>query len=74
MPDQELDCKGLNCPMPIVKLSLAMKRMDAGQTIAVEATDPSFKADVEAWAKRMGQSIVEFSESESVQRAVLEKK
>ncbi len=70
----ELDCKGLNCPMPIVKISRAIKALAIGDRLQVTASDPSFKADVEAWAKRLGHTLVEFSETGGVQSATLEKK
>lgn len=70
----DLDCKGLNCPMPIVKISRAMKVLQLGDRLAVEASDPSFKADVEAWARKLGHSVLEFQESAGVQRVVLEKR
>ena len=74
MPDTiELDCKGLNCPMPIVRLSQTMRTLESGQRVAVEATDPAFRADVEAWARRFGHQIESF-EAGQVQRAVLVKK
>lgn len=74
MADLDLDCKGLNCPMPIVKISRAMKGMAVGQKLAVQASDPSFKADVEAWAKKLGHTLVSFEEQNGVQHALLEKR
>lgn len=70
----ELDCKGLNCPMPIVKISRAIKTLQVGDRLHVLASDPSFKADVEAWARRLGHALVEFSETAGIQSATLEKK
>jgi TusA-related sulfurtransferase len=67
-----LDCKELRCPLPIVKLSKAMKEMTAGQTIVVEASDPAFKSDVQAWVKTMGYELLEFKE-DPVQTAVIRK-
>src|SRR5690606_3228298 len=52
MADQTLNCEGLNCPMPIVKIAKALKKMDKGQTLEVTATDPAFEADIHAWSKR----------------------
>ncbi|SES03034.1 Rhodanese-related sulfurtransferase [Gracilibacillus ureilyticus] len=49
-----LDAKGLACPMPIVKTKKAIKDLDAGQVIEVQATDKGSKADMEAWAKSSG--------------------
>ncbi|MFN7974992.1 MAG: sulfurtransferase TusA family protein [Acidobacteriota bacterium] len=74
MADVELDCKGLNCPMPIVKISRSMRQMTVGQVLAVEADDPSFTADVEAWARKMGHTLVELKVNGPVQRALLEKR
>lgn len=67
-----LNCKELKCPMPIVKLSKAMKSMPSGQTVVVEASDPAFKSDIEAWVRTMGYELLEFIEN-PVQRAVIRK-
>jgi tRNA 2-thiouridine synthesizing protein A len=72
MADKSLDCKQLNCPMPIVKISQAMKEMSPGQTLEVEATDAAFQADLKAWVKQMGHELVEFSGG-PVQRAIIKK-
>lgn len=74
MADLDLDCKGLNCPMPIVKISRTMKPMGVGQTLAVEASDPSFKADVEAWVRKMGHAILDFRSDGGVQKVLIEKR
>ncbi|WP_138417355.1 sulfurtransferase TusA family protein [Aquibacillus sediminis] len=52
--DHLLDAKGLACPMPIVKTKKAMKDVEAGQVIEVQATDKGSKADIEAWANSAG--------------------
>ncbi|MBN8193119.1 sulfurtransferase TusA family protein [Bacillus sp. NTK074B] len=49
-----LDAKGLACPMPIVKTKKAMKDMEAGHVIEIQATDKGSKADLQAWAKSSG--------------------
>lgn len=74
MADQDLDCKGLNCPMPIVKISRTIKQMTVGQTLSVEASDPSFKADVEAWVRKMGHALLELRVESGIQKALIEKK
>ncbi len=74
MPDQTLDCKGLNCPIPIVRISKTVKKMDSGQTLEVTATDPAFEADLRAWAKRLKHDLVEFATENAVYRAVIQKK
>ncbi len=60
--DVELDCKGMYCPMPIVKLKKATKTMESGQVLRVVATDPGATRDIPAWAKKTGAEILENSE------------
>ncbi len=72
MAEVQLDCKGLNCPMPIVRISQAIKKMSAGDVLVVEATDPAFRADIAAWSKRMGHDILAFEEDTCL-RATLKK-
>ncbi|WP_088069328.1 sulfurtransferase TusA family protein [Gottfriedia luciferensis] len=47
----KLDAKGLACPMPIVKTKKAMKELENGHVIEVQATDKGSKADIKAWAE-----------------------
>jgi TusA-related sulfurtransferase len=72
MANKLLDCKKLNCPMPVVRISQTMKNMSAGEILEVEATDPAFEADIKAWVRQMGHELVEFSNS-PVQRALIRK-
>jgi tRNA 2-thiouridine synthesizing protein A len=72
MADVQLDCQGLNCPMPIVRISQTMKTMHAGQTLEVTANDPAFSADVRAWVTKMGHALLTL-EAGGVQRAVIRK-
>jgi TusA-related sulfurtransferase len=67
-----LDCTGLRCPLPIVKVSLAMKKMATGERLLVEATDPAFRPDITAWTRQLGHRLVSF-EPGAVQRALIEK-
>jgi len=52
--DVILDCKGLSCPMPILKLAMAIKKLDVGKVIELWGTDPGSKDDVPAWCERRG--------------------
>ena len=56
--DQTLDCKGLLCPMPIVKLGKAIKLMDPGSVLLLETTDPGSIPDVAAWATSSGNTLL----------------
>ncbi|GGD48393.1 sulfurtransferase TusA family protein [Paenibacillus nasutitermitis] len=52
--DQTIDCKGLACPMPIVRTKKAVDQLHAGQVIEVLATDKGSLADIQGWAKNTG--------------------
>ena len=67
-PDRTLDCKGLLCPMPIVKLSKALKEMASNELILLEATDPGSVPDVTAWSKQTGNPIVAQDRVDKVMR------
>lgn len=64
MADVNLDCKGLNCPMPIVKVGKTMKKLSSGQTVEVVADDPAFEADIRAWVRRMGHELSSFEDGD----------
>lgn len=64
MPAAHLDCKQLKCPMPIVKLAMAMRDLAVGAELLVEATDPAFLADVRAWSRMTGHAIAELADAE----------
>ncbi len=72
--DLQLDARGLNCPMPIVKTAQAIKGLTSGQTLEVVATDPGSVKDFEAWSKTTGNLLVEQSADGGVFRFVLRKK
>ncbi len=56
--DMSLDCKGLACPMPIVKTKKAMEGLASGQVIEVEATDKGSTLDIQAWARKVGHQYI----------------
>lgn len=63
---QTLDCKGLSCPMPMVKLAKAMKKMSSGEVLAMEGTDPGTKADIPDWCNKKGHALLESTEADGV--------
>jgi tRNA 2-thiouridine synthesizing protein A len=56
--NQELDCRGLNCPLPILKTKKAIDGMSSGETLKMVSTDPGSKNDVSAWANRTGNELL----------------
>ncbi|WP_062137821.1 FAD-dependent oxidoreductase [Demequina aestuarii] len=55
----DLDCTGLACPGPIMRLAAAMKAADAGDEIRVTVSDPGFALDGPAWASKNGHTLVD---------------
>lgn len=53
-----LNLRGVKCPLPIVRLSAAIKQVAAGDTLSFVADDPAFPLDVQAWARRTGHELV----------------
>jgi tRNA 2-thiouridine synthesizing protein A len=72
--DQQVDARGLNCPMPIVKTAQAIKGLASGQILEVLATDPGSTKDFAAWSKSTGNEMVEQTVDGGVFRFVLKKK
>lgn len=57
--DKELDTRGLNCPLPILKAKKALAELVSGQTLKVVATDPGSIRDFQAFAKQTGNELLE---------------
>ena len=57
--DKELDTRGLNCPLPILKAKKALADMATGQTLRVVATDAGSLRDFQAFSRQTGHSLVE---------------
>lgn len=55
---QTLDCKGLLCPLPIIKLAKAIKTIQVGQAIEMLATDPGSVPDMQAFQTQTGHKIL----------------
>ncbi|MCY4209543.1 MAG: sulfurtransferase TusA family protein [Gammaproteobacteria bacterium] len=64
--DHYLDAKGLNCPLPVLKTKLALNRMQPGQILFVEATDPHSVIDFEAYCARTGHTVLRIDEGDEV--------
>jgi rhodanese-related sulfurtransferase/TusA-related sulfurtransferase len=71
--DQVLDCKGLACPMPIVKTKKMMEQLEAGQVLEMQATDRGSLADIQGWASRTGHSYLGTTEEGDVLKHYLRK-
>lgn len=56
---RELDARGLNCPLPILKTKKALAEMHSGEVLRVVATDPGSVRDFQAFARQTGNQLVD---------------
>jgi tRNA 2-thiouridine synthesizing protein A len=60
--DRELDARGLNCPLPILRAKKALADLQSGQILKVVATDPGALRDFQAFSRQTGHDLVSHSE------------
>jgi TusA-related sulfurtransferase len=56
---KELDTRGLNCPLPILKAKKALADMTSGELLRVVSTDPGSTRDFQAFARQTGNELIE---------------
>ncbi|MEM8797131.1 MAG: sulfurtransferase TusA family protein [Pseudomonadota bacterium] len=66
MAASTLDVKGLKCPLPVLKVSKAMKALEPGAVLEVFATDPLAVIDIPNFCNESGNDLVESSQSDGV--------
>ncbi len=59
--EKEIDTRGLNCPLPILKAKKALADMSSGEVLKVVSTDPGSMRDFQAFARQTGNELVEQS-------------
>lgn len=72
--DRELDVKGLNCPLPILRTKKALSEMASGQVLHVLATDPGAVKDFQAFARQTGNELLSSAEIDKVFEFFLKRK
>lgn len=70
----DLDVRGLNCPLPILRTKKALAGMQSGQQIRIRATDPGSVIDFPAFCRHSGNVLVRQTESDDVFEFVLRRK
>lgn len=68
-----LDAKGLKCPLPVLKARKAMKQVDPGGLLRVEATDPGAVEDFRAFCETTGHELLDSAEAAGVYTFTLRK-
>jgi len=62
-PDKEIDTRGLNCPLPILRTKKALSDVKSGQVLKIVATDPGSVKDFETFSRQTGHQILAHSEA-----------
>ncbi len=72
--DREVDARGLNCPLPILKAKKALSELGSGQVLKVVSTDPGSLRDFQAFSRQTGNQMVGQSETDRVWTFCLKRK
>ena len=64
--DREVDARGLNCPLPVLRTKKALNDMKSGEILRITATDPGSVRDFEAFSRQTGNELLEHGEAEGV--------
>jgi TusA-related sulfurtransferase len=62
--NKEIDTRGMNCPLPILKAKKALSDMQSGEVLKVVATDPSSMRDFQAFARQTGNELLDQAQHE----------
>lgn len=68
-----LDCKGLSCPMPVIKTKKELDNMDSGEILEVHATDKGSESDLRAWANTVGHKYLAIEKKDDILKHYIEK-
>jgi tRNA 2-thiouridine synthesizing protein A len=63
--NKEIDTRGMNCPLPILKAKKALSEMQSGEILKVVATDPNSTRDFQAFSRQTGNELLEQTQSEA---------
>lgn len=72
--DREIDTRGLNCPLPILRTKKALNELVSGQVLRVVATDPGAMRDFQAFSRQTGNEMIGQSEAGRVWTFFLKRK
>jgi TusA-related sulfurtransferase len=72
-PIKKIDCLGLFCPMPILKVREAMIPLTPGQVLEMLSDDPASEADMKSWATRAGHELLATERHGTVYRFLVRK-
>jgi len=73
-PYKTLDARGLLCPEPVLKTNEAIRSIEVGQILEVQADDPAAKSDITSWARRTGHELLSVTEQDGLLTFLLRRK
>jgi TusA-related sulfurtransferase len=73
-PNLVVDTCGLFCPLPVIKMSDALKVLDPGGVVEVVSDDPAIESDLPAWCESHGHTIESATEAAGIYRYLVRKK
>lgn len=72
--DKELDARGLNCPLPILRCKKSLSELTSGQVLKIVATDPGSVKDFQAFARQTGNELLSSAEGSGEYTFFMKKK
>ena len=72
--DREVDARGLNCPLPILRAKKALNELSSGQVLRILTTDPGAARDFEAFARQTGNALMQVEQRDSEQAFYLKRR
>jgi tRNA 2-thiouridine synthesizing protein A len=72
--DREVDARGLNCPLPILRTKKTLNDMKSGQVLRILATDPAAVRDFQAFSKQTGNLLLQHGEQDGAFFFLLKRK
>ena len=71
--NHSLDARGLRCPLPLIKVKLALRELDLGQTLYVQASDPGSAVDIPVYLSKVGHKLLSHGEHAGVHSFLIQK-
>ncbi len=71
--DRLVDCRGLSCPMPILRVKKELKSLEKGQIIELWSTDPGSKKDMPDFAKKQGDEFLGYVDEAGYTKYLIKK-
>lgn len=72
--DLEIDARGLQCPLPLLRLKKGLMEINSGEMIKIVATDPAAHLDIGVYSDQTGHKIIEFLKQNEEQVFYIRKK